>query len=163
MSLVGLERVSSLTGGHDCCWQSSQHHGTRWCHPLQRCCPETKLFLSSHFTHLIISYFSHFCFLEKQLFSTHHEPDFLSLHLQNKTTKKLQKNKNNTKRWTVEESCRNQGFAELGVNFLFLENIIYFCAILFNVFVDCFFCLFFFKTVLYAVKTKWRTFSEEQV
>lgn len=44
----------------------------------------------------------------------------------------------------MEESCRNQGFAGLGVDFLFLENIIYFCAILINVFVDCYFVFFFF-------------------
>lgn len=73
------------------------------------------------------------CLLEKQLFKRTMKRIFSYLH--HKITKQTNKNKTPV--------CERM--AGLGVDFFFLENIIYFCAIL-NVFVDCCFsfCLFFF-------------------
>lgn len=113
-----------------CYWRSSHHHGTRVlsASPLQCCCWETKL-LSSHFIHLTISYFCHFAYWKSS---------FLNAPWNGFSP---QKYKTNTQKKTPV--CERM--AGLGVDFFFLENIIYFCAIL-NVFVDCCFsfCLFFF-------------------
>ena len=162
---VGGTCLTGVTGwsgkGQQSAWRSPASDITVHVRALgqssRRCCLETKPFLSSHFSHFIICCCSHFDSWNSS-FSNTPLAGFPASSLQNKTEKNKQTKQKSTKCWTVEESCRNEGFSGLGVDFLVLENI-YFCAVLIHVLVDCFFFVFYFLILFIfftrcAVETK---------